>query len=1088
MGEILACKSVILAQFILILAFSVNAQTENVLSIELIDQRILTLRDAGSGDEDETLKAYQSARGLLEAAASHEREAQEYLDAKTNANIREAEILARVDALSEESTPLNFEGLSLNELETKKTLLNNKLTNAKDAFDVIEKRFSNREKNVLAINQRLSEIAEIITQLPDEPLIINRDDATSLNEASNWVQYCERIALRAERKAQELRLDSQSERYSVLQAQRAELKLQIDLFIKQLKAVELKISEAELSAFDISVTDIDSHSPIYKIAENIIEARSLFRQERKDLNEEKRIIVKKNERLEKQLNAISERLASLRRVVDYAASSEILSSVLIAHWRETESFKLKDPTRELSSTIGDIVINRIDHEKEESTLFNARAYVANLIETQKIDPELITDEERNSLTNLVRSKRTELHELIDEESEYIELLRNHIQIYSQLKSLNNEYKNFISSRILWAASHKNIFINDFKKIPKELKFIYSELTNLRIEKFPFITLLGLFIAIILYLLRKHFITYMAKLNKNVATVRNDSILFTVNASALTILRALPLPIVFWSLSIDFADWEETIFHVLSTRLDLLALIVLILLTIRIICEENGIGLKHFGWYKNTTTAAIQEVNWWLRWWVPLAIIGIIINSLQVDLYDNITDQLISLLLFLLIAWHLFRSLKRDKRPEQSVINVLKEHRLKSMFFLLVVIILIGLASGYVFTITKFFETILYTFIAVIFLVLLYNLLKRWLLITQRKISLSEFLANVEKEKAKDDEKNQEEEDRITLVDISVDTQQLLKVAVIATSIFILFYIWRPLLPAFEILQHVTLWSTTTIINNETIVTAITLQSIILGIFIIIAAVYAAGKIPALVELILRQRVGISASASYTTSTLLNYIIIGAGLIIGLSTIGFEWSKLQWLVAALGVGIGFGLQEIVANFISGLIILFERPIRVGDTVTIGNTDGTIERIRIRATTVVDWDGKELLVPNKEFITGRLLNWTLSDSSIRIIIKVGIAYGSDITKALDILKQILKDHPRVVDDPRPSIIFTDFGESSLNLAARGFLDSMDNRLGVISELNEIVYKRFKEEGITISFPQRDVHLDSENPIQVRIDSSK
>ena len=133
----------------------------------------------------------------------------------------------------------------------------------------------------------------------------------------------------------------------------------------------------------------------------------------------------------------------------------------------------------------------------------------------------------------------------------------------------------------------------------------------------------------------------------------------------------------------------------------------------------------------------------------------------------------------------------------------------------------------------------------------------------------------------------------------------------------------------------------------------------------------------------------------------SYVIVGTGIVAALATLGLKWSQLQWLVAALGVGIGFGLQEIIANFISGLIILFERPIRVGDVVTVGDKDGTVTKIRIRATTILDFDGKELLVPNKEFITGRLLNWTLSDSNVRLVIPVGIAYGSDVEEALRIL---------------------------------------------------------------------------------------
>jgi len=251
-------------------------------------------------------------------------------------------------------------------------------------------------------------------------------------------------------------------------------------------------------------------------------------------------------------------------------------------------------------------------------------------------------------------------------------------------------------------------------------------------------------------------------------------------------------------------------------------------------------------------------------------------------------------------------------------------------------------------------------------------------------------------------------------------------------------------------------------------------------------IYGSRKLPALIDLLLRSRTSVTASARYTVSALLNYVILGGGFIAALSALGLQWSQLQWLVAALGVGIGFGLQEIIANFISGIIILFERPIRVGDIVSTGGNDGVVSRIRIRATTIVDWDGKELLVPNKEFITGRLLNWSLSDPKIRIVLPVGIAYGSDVELALKTLHEIVHDHPRVIDEPEPRIVFESFGDNALMLSARCFLDSLENRWDAITELNREIYKRFEEAGIVIAFPQRDIHFNADKPIRIDLGS--
>ena len=180
-----------------------------------------------------------------------------------------------------------------------------------------------------------------------------------------------------------------------------------------------------------------------------------------------------------------------------------------------------------------------------------------------------------------------------------------------------------------------------------------------------------------------------------------------------------------------------------------------------------------------------------------------------------------------------------------------------------------------------------------------------------------------------------------------------------------------------------------------------------------------------------------------------------------------------------MGLGFGLQEIFANFVSGLIILFERPVRIGDVVTIDSVTGCVSRIQIRATTITDWDRREYIVPNKEFVTGKLLNWTLSDKTNRIVVKIGVAYGTDTENALAMLQQIADEHPLILRDPPPMVGFEGFGESSLDLVLRCFLPNLDNRQKVTTQLHVTIDRRFREAGIKIAFPQRDLHIRSLPP---------
>ena len=255
---------------------------------------------------------------------------------------------------------------------------------------------------------------------------------------------------------------------------------------------------------------------------------------------------------------------------------------------------------------------------------------------------------------------------------------------------------------------------------------------------------------------------------------------------------------------------------------------------------------------------------------------------------------------------------------------------------------------------------------------------------------------------------------------------------------------------------------------------ISLADVLLGAFLLAASLVAARNLPALLELFVLQRLQIQSGERHAITTLARYGIFIVGLVWSFSSIGIGWSKVQWLIAAVSVGLGFGLQEIFANFVSGLILLFERPIRVGDLVTVGETTGRVSRIQIRATTICDWNNKELIVPNREFVTSHFVNWTLGNSSVRWIIPVGVAYGSDTALALKLLEKVANDSPHVLHEPESRAYFLRFGDSTLDLELRVYIDIDVVPWTWISELHQAIDKAFREAGIEIAFPQRDVHL--------------
>lgn len=281
-------------------------------------------------------------------------------------------------------------------------------------------------------------------------------------------------------------------------------------------------------------------------------------------------------------------------------------------------------------------------------------------------------------------------------------------------------------------------------------------------------------------------------------------------------------------------------------------------------------------------------------------------------------------------------------------------------------------------------------------------------------------------------------------------------------------IWSTVLPA---LQHLDTW--------EIWGTAITARGLLHAGILMVLFATAARNVPGLIEIVLLERLPLDRSVRYAVGALTRYAIAVIGILTVSDALSIGWQHVQWLVAALTFGLGFGLQEIFANFVSGLIILFEQPVRVGDVVTLDGISGTVSRIRMRSTTITDWDRKDYIVPNKEFITGKLLNWTLTDSTNRVVIKVGVSYDADPQEVTRVLLGVVTSQPHIMAEPAPSVAFEGFGECALDFVVRAYLPTLDDRGNTVHNLHVRIHAALKEAGIEIPFPQRDLHVRSMPP---------
>jgi len=260
---------------------------------------------------------------------------------------------------------------------------------------------------------------------------------------------------------------------------------------------------------------------------------------------------------------------------------------------------------------------------------------------------------------------------------------------------------------------------------------------------------------------------------------------------------------------------------------------------------------------------------------------------------------------------------------------------------------------------------------------------------------------------------------------------------------------------------------------------VTLLSIIWLIVLITLLIIATRFIRTQVIGRLLQRTRLDIGIQHAITTITTYVIILFALIILLQTAGIDLTTLNVLVGALGIGIGFGLQNIVNNFISGLIILLERPIKIGDRIEVGNIEGDVVRIGGRSTTVLTNDNISIIVPNSKFILENVVNWSHNERTVRFRIPVSVAYGSDARLVEKTLLEVAKENPDVLDDPEPAVRFMEFGDSGLLFELRAWTMTLIHKKGkLISSLNFAINEKFKERNIEIPFPQRDIHIRSGN----------
>lgn len=707
---------------------------------------------------------------------------------------------------------------------------------------------------------------------------------------------------------------------------------------------------------------------------------------------------------------------------------------------------------------------------------------------------------RPVLESLIDTHRRLLRDVVDENRRLSRQLGEVELAESEILSLAEDLKHYLGEQLLWVASSPPMGLDAVSGLPAALAAVagpgalaaYG--TALARVEWPQWLLVAA--AAVLFLLpRPRWRKYLADSALRTRRISRDGLGNTVRALGATLLLALPGPAALWLLAGLFSaesGSSETVFAA-GKALQASALPLLAIRFSAMLCRPGGLGEAHFRWSRpglERCRRALAAVT--LVYPPSVGLLAFWLNS-----EDPAHFQGPGRLVFLIwmgslaaITWRLLGGPDSLLNlPAQGSRKPLPPHwliRLRRFWVPFVTGLPLALAGfaamGHFLTAVALTYQIQTTALIILLCLVAYGVLSRWVILKERRLALKEAVAQREARLAAPREPAagpdqpavtesvvpaDDDDEDLDLETLGSQTRRLIGAVLTVVALLTVWVAWSEAIPVLKFLDS------RQVIGSVSIADLVTLTLIA----VIVSVVFQ--NLPGLLEVSFLRALELESGSRNAIVTIFQYLVIAIGVAVAFQTLGLDWSQFGWIAAALSVGLGFGLQEVVANFVSGLILLLERPIRVGDTVTVAGVDGVVSRIRIRATTITNWDRKEFVVPNKEFVTGTLLNWTLSSSVTRLVIPVGVAYGSDTKRVQELLVDIARSHPEVLDDPAPQAVFELFGESTLNFTVRCFLPSPAERLDATHYINCEIHRRFAEAGIEIAYPQRDLHLRSIHP---------
>lgn len=792
---------------------------------------------------------------------------------------------------------------------------------------------------------------------------------------------------------------------------------------------------------------------------------------------------------------VRQALNTLREQSQWLGSSNLLGEALRA---QVARLPEMPKPQQLDTEMAQLRVHRLRYED----LLNKQSQ---LRESSQNNGQPLTAEESRILDAQLRTQRELLTSLLQGGDTLILELTKLKVANGQLEDALKEVNEATHRYLFWTSDVSPMGLSWPLEIVQDLRRLISLNTFSQLGKASIMmltskeTLLPLFAALILVAFsissRKHFTRFLERSSSRVGKVTQDHFWLTMRTVFWSILVASPLPVLWMTLGYGLQSaWPYPLAVAIGDGVTATVPLLWVVMICATFARQNGLFIAHFGWPRNQVARAMRYY---------LMSIGLIVPLIMaLIMFDNLNDREFSAslgrLCFMLICGALAivtLSLKRAGLPlfldrEGSGDNMVNS-LLWNMLMGAPLVAILAAAVGYLATAQALLAR-LETSVAIWFLLLvIYHVIRRWMLIQRRRIAFdrarhrrAEMLA----QRARGEEEPQHAssveglpEVDITEVDLdtlSAQSLRLVRSILMLIALVSVIVLWSEIHSAFSFLENISLWDATATVQGVESLEPITLGAVLIAILVFIITLQLVRNLPALLELAVLQHISLTPGTGYAITTITKYLLMLFGGLVGFSMIGIEWAKLQWLVAALGVGLGFGLQEIFANFISGLIILFEKPIRIGDTVTIRDLTGSVTRINTRATTISDWDRKEIIVPNKAFITEQFINWSLSDSVTRVVLTVPAPTEASTEEVTRILITAAERCSYVIDNPLPEAFLVDLQQGIQLFELRIYAAEMGHRMPLRHELHQLILAGFREHGIEMPFPPFQMRLESLN----------